>query len=338
MTTIKDIARISGYSIGTVSRVINNHPDVSEKARQIIMEVVERENFYPNANAKLLKQNKSSSIVIIVKGFNNFFLESVLERIQSRLNENKEEANVIFLDESNNEINEAIHLCQMNNPKGLIFIGGNLEYFRESFDRIEVPAVLACATAADLGFDNLSSFATDDYAGGRAAMELLVSHNHKHVGILGGFETVEKEQVSSLRLKGALDVLKENHISFSYKKQYIQCRMTMDNGKKAVEQLLKKNPETTAVFAMSDTVAIGAMRGIYEMGYKVPEDISIIGYDGIEITQYMSTRIATIAQDIYQIADQSVEDLLMRIHYPKKAVHELVPFTVIDKESIAFTG
>ena len=338
MTTIKDIARISGYSIGTVSRVINNHPDVSEKARQKIMEVVERENFLPNANAKLLKQTKSTPIVIFVKGFNNFFLDSVLERIQSRLKENKEEANVIFLDESNNEIDEAIHICQMNNPKGLIFIGGNLEYFRKSFGRIEVPSVLVCATASELGFENLSSFATDDYAGGRAAMELLVNHNHKHVGILGGFESKEKEQVSSLRLKGALDILKENHISFSYKKQYIQCRMTMENGKKAVQQLLENCPETTAVFAMSDTVALGAMRGIHEMGYKVPEDISIIGYDGIEITQYMSTRIATVAQDIHKIADQSVEDLLMRIHYPRKAVHEIVPFSVIDKESVQFAG
>jgi len=336
MTTIKDIARISGYSIGTVSRVINNHPDVSEKARLKIMEVVEKENFLPNANAKLLKQNKSTSIVIFVKGFNNFFLDSVLERIQSKLKENKEEANVIFLDESNNEIDEAIHTCQMNNPKGLIFIGGNLEYFRKNFDKIEVPSVLVCATASDLGFENLSSFATDDYAGGRAAMELLIKHNHKQIGILGGFESKEKGQVSSLRLKGALDILKENYISFSYKKQYIQCRMTMENGKKAVQQLLENCPDTTAVFAMSDTVAIGAVRGLYESGYKVRDDISVIGFDGIEITGYMSTRIATVSQDIHTLAEKSVEDLLMRIHYPRKAVHEVVPFTIIEEESVGF--
>ena len=83
MTTIKDIARLSGYSVGTVSRVLNNHPDVSQKAKEIINRIIEQENFQPNSNAKLLKQaTTTSAVTVFVKGMKNVFFETLLEKIQ----------------------------------------------------------------------------------------------------------------------------------------------------------------------------------------------------------------------------------------------------------------
>ncbi|MEE1334594.1 MAG: LacI family DNA-binding transcriptional regulator, partial [Erysipelotrichaceae bacterium] len=96
MTTIKDIARLSGYSIGTISRVLNNHPDVSEETRKKVQEVIEREGYQPNSNAKLLKQRTYSSITILVKGRMNVFFGSIVENIQTLLRENGEEAVVEY--------------------------------------------------------------------------------------------------------------------------------------------------------------------------------------------------------------------------------------------------
>ena len=133
MTTIKDIARLSGYSIGTVSRVINQHPDVSEEARKKVEEVIRREGYQPNSNAKLLKQRSTSSITVLVKGRMNIFFGSIIEHIQTELRESGEEAIVEYIDDFDNEVLSAIQLCNERKPKGLIFLGGNIEYFRKGF-------------------------------------------------------------------------------------------------------------------------------------------------------------------------------------------------------------
>lgn len=334
MATIKDIARLSGYSIGTVSRVINNHPDVSLKAKEKIMAVVEQENFQPNENAKMLKQTKASAITIFVKGMNNLFLESILVEVQHVLRRSDEETNVIFLDESANEVAEAIRICDTANPKGLIFLGGNLEYFRTSFGRIKTPSVLITATAADFDYDNLSSFATDDYAGGRAAAELLMKLNHRKIGIIGGFHSGEKGQVSSLRIQSFLNVLQENNCSFSMDRQYRQCRFTMEDGYKAAKDLISSEPDITAVFALGDIIAVGVLRAAYDLGLKVPDDLSVVGYDGISLCRYTTPRLATVCQDVKKLAVKGVEDLLYRIRYPRPAVHVMIPVSMIEKDSV----
>ena len=130
--TIKDIARLSGYSIGTVSRVINQHPDVSEAARKKILEIIAQENFQPNSNAKHLKQSHSTPITIIVKGSSNLFLETLMEKAEQYLAQSGETANVVFVNERDNEVRQAVQICTERNPKGIIFLGGahyELTYF-----------------------------------------------------------------------------------------------------------------------------------------------------------------------------------------------------------------
>ena len=124
MTTIKDIARLSGYSIGTVSRVINHRQDVSEEARQIIEKVIEEENFQPNSNAKMLKQTITSNIAVLVKGTQNVFLEGILERIQEYLRTFGEYVSVSFLDEFTNEVETAAQICSERDSKRIIFFCG----------------------------------------------------------------------------------------------------------------------------------------------------------------------------------------------------------------------
>ena len=102
MTTIKDIARISGYSIGTVSRVINHHPDVSDRAREVIERIIEEQHFQPNQNAKQLKASSESPVAVIIKGIENSFLNDLLVRVEERLAASGEEANVVFLSEGDN--------------------------------------------------------------------------------------------------------------------------------------------------------------------------------------------------------------------------------------------
>lgn len=334
MATIKDIAKLSGYSIGTVSRVINHRPDVSPEARKRIEEIIQRENFQPNSNAKLLKQRGTSSITVLVKGIANSFLESILEEMQISLHSHGEEINVVFLDEEANEIKTALQICREQKPKGLIFLGGNRRYFSERFSEIKVPAVLVSDTAEDLGFANLSSFTTDDFKAARMAIDFLTRRGHQRIAIIGGSLNDENGLVGARRVQGALDMLKEKGLTFDLETDYVSCRFSMQDGYNAMQELLKKADGITGIFAVSDMIAIGAVRAAADAGLKVPDDLSIIGFDGIDYVRYSVPRLATIMQDTKQLAERSVEDLLMRISYTRNAVHEMIPFRVITGESI----
>ena len=138
--TIRDIARESGYAVGTVSRVLNHHPDVSETARQRIMEVVEAHGFTPNSNARHLKQSVSRSVAIIVKGSSNLLFADMVERAQNCLQSRGFDTAVHYLDEDANEVAFAAIVAREYKPRGFLFLGGNLDCFRSDFAAISAPA------------------------------------------------------------------------------------------------------------------------------------------------------------------------------------------------------
>ena len=174
--TIKDIARLSGCGVATVSRVLNHHPDVSEATRQRVMAVVEQHGFQPNTNAKHLKQQADTSIAILVKGTQNMLFADLVEKIQALLRDSDRDAAVYYLDEDANEVAYASQLCRERKPLGILFLGGDLEFFRNSFGQISIPCVLLTNSAQELGYDNLSSLTTDDEAAAGQVVEYLAEH------------------------------------------------------------------------------------------------------------------------------------------------------------------
>jgi LacI family transcriptional regulator len=226
-------------------------------------------------------------------------------------------------------------VCAERKPKGLIFLGGNLKYFREGFSAIKVPCVLTSLSGEELGFDNLSSFTTDDKEGAKDAIGYLVKYGHRHIGVIGGSLDREQGQISDYRLSGAMEVISREGLDFTLEKNYEPCMFSMEGGYEAAQKLIRRNKEITAIFALGDMIALGAVRGITDLGKKIPDDISIIGYDGIGYTQFSIPRIATIRQDIDVLAKRGVEDLLLRIHCKYEPVHELIPFTFVEGESVS---
>ena len=331
--TIKDIAKESGYAVGTVSRVLNNHPDVSEKARKTIMAVVEKHHFKLNSNAKHLKQQASSGIAIIVKGSQNMLFASIVERLQRLISEKKYASFIYYIGEEENEVERAERVCLERHPLGILFLGSDLEFFKERFDRLEIPCVLVTNSAAELGFDNLSSVSTDDEAGAQAAVAHLLKLGHQNIGILGGY--MEKSHAAHTRYKGCEKAFAEQGIKLEPGRQYRSAFFSMEDGYHAMEQLFEQMPDLTAVFAMADVLAVGAIRAIRDRGLRVPEDVSVMGFDGIELGNYLSPRLTTVRQARERIADRSLEILLSDIAGERPAVHELLLFDIVEGESAA---
>lgn len=331
--TIKDIARLSGCGVATVSRVLNDHPDVSEKTRRKVMAVVNEHGFQPNNNAKHLKQQAGTSIAILVKGTQNMLFADLVEQIQTLLRDNHRDAAVYYLDEDADEVTYAIQLCRERKPVGILFLGGDLEYFRTSFQHLRVPCVLLTNCARELGFDNLSSLTTDDEQAAFQAISYLIGKGHRQIGVLGG--NWSTSQISYQRLQGCKRAFEHWGLPFEPQRQTEPSRYSMADAYAATRRLLERCPELTAIFAMSDVIAVGVIRALGDLGKRVPQDISVIGYDGISMGRYTIPRLTTIGQDTKRLAEQGVELLLEQILHGGKGVHQVVPFRLLDGESVA---
>lgn len=330
--TIRDIARESGYAVGTVSRVLNDHPDVSPAAREKIMSVVAAHGFTPNANAKHLKQQGSHGIAVVVKGTRNLLFAGILELAQEEIRRRGYPVFVTYLDEEDDEVLRARQLCLERKPLGILFLGSNLRFFEEEFSALSVPCVLVTNSAAELGFSNLSSVTTDDAAAAAFCIRHLAEQGHRHIAVLGGISC--GLDASRIRLSGCEQGFAECGLPFDRNRQYRSARFSMASGYEAMTQLLGSMPELTAVFAFSDVMAIGALRALRDRGRRVPEDISLIGYDGVELGRYSAPRLTSIKQDDVALARRGAELLLAQIEQGAPAAYETVPFRLLDGESV----
>ncbi|MGN1002497.1 MAG: LacI family DNA-binding transcriptional regulator [Oscillospiraceae bacterium] len=330
--TIKDIARMSGYSVGTVSRVLNESPNVSEDARRKVEAVVKATDFRLNSNAKHLRQQTNTGIAVIVKGAMNMLFASLVEQLQGLIRERGYACLIYYIDEDDNEVALAIQVCRERHPQGILFLGSTLDDFRRQFSAVTVPCVLVTNSAAALGFANLSSVSTDDAAGAEKAIEHFLALGHRKIGILAGKTGISN--AANTRYQGCLRAFAAHGLPFDPERQMVMARFGLASGYDAMTELLDKMPDLTAVFAMSDVMAVGAIRAIRDRGLLVPGDISVIGYDGIDLGRYLDPQLTTIRQHREVIARRSVEILLrcMREHTP--AIHEITPFDLIPGGSV----
>ena len=336
MITIKEIAKESGYGVGTVSRVLNNSEHVSEKAKKAIMDVVKKYNFEPNPNAKNLKSQTKYGIVLIVKGTQNMLFESIVELMQTEIVKNGHACVVDYIDQDENEVEEARKVCNNQKPYGIAFLGSNLEYFEKNFEDLDLPCVIVTNGASELNISNLSSVAVDDVSASSRIVNYLYDKGHRNIGVIGGDPNVSHP--SSLRLLGFESAMRKKHLEFDMTKQYSYARFSLEGGYQATKDLLKKNSDITAIFAMSDMMAMGALRALKDMDIKVPQDMSVIGYDGTDIANFCIPRITTVWQNTEKLAKRSVEILLGGIKAEEKgenyAVHEIVPYVIKEGSSV----
>ena len=331
--TIKDIARLSGCGVATVSRVLNHHPDVSEETRRRVMGIVEENGFQPNNNAKHLKQQAGTSIAVIVKGSQNMLFTDLVERIQTLLRDAGRDSSIYYLDEDADEVSYALKLCRERKPMGILFLGGDLELFQTEFQPITIPCLLMTNSAKDLGFENLSSITTDDEEAAFQVVHFLAERGHRHIGILGGNWSCA--QISYSRFQGCQRACQALELPFDAERQYEPCRYSMSEAYGATQRLLERCPSLTAIFSVSDVMAMGAIRALRDLGKRVPEDISVVGYDGVSMADYLVPRLATVRQNTQQMAERGVDVLLRNIERQNRPFHEVVPFQLIAGESVA---
>lgn len=319
--TIKDIAKMCGCGVSTVSRALNNHPDINEETRKKIMAVVKEYNFVPNNSARNLKITDSKTIAILIKGIANPFFMKMIKVIENEIRRQKYSLIIQHVDYNQDEVDVAIELEREKKLKGIIFLGGYFNHTKEKLDAISVPFVISTVNMTEQYSVNYSSIAVDDVKESYKIVDYLIKLGHKKILLISA--DLEDESIGKLRKVGYEKALRDNGIDFD---ESLIIPMSDDSdaysmkaGFEAMEEALKRKLDFTAVFAVADSVAIGACRALADAGKKIPEDVSVVGFDGIDNAKYYSPRITTIRQPFEEMADETISLLFKYIDGTKSA-------------------
>ena len=307
--TIKDIAKICGVGVSTVSRAINNHPDINPATREQIKKVIEEYGYIPNNSARNLKRTESNAVAILMKGITNTMFSQMIKVFDAKLKRNKLSMIVQQVGYEEDEVAVALELIKEKRLKGIIFLGANYYHPEGEMDKINVPFVLSTvgAIADDPDSTRFSHVTVDDKKESYRATEYLIRKGHRKIAIISAEDL--DSSVGRLRMEGYREALKDYNIEVNPR---LICRVsdelehyTMENGYFTTRKLLESGEFFTAIYATSDAMAVGAYRALREAGLKIPDDVSVMGFDGNEIGDYVHPKLSTIEQPVTYLAEMT---------------------------------
>ena len=333
MINIRDIARIAGVGVSTVSRVINNHPDVKEQTRERVLEAIKENNYIPNNSARNLKKNNTNNIGVLIKGVFNPFFSEMLDSISKRISKAGYSMILEHHDYlSDDEMNNLISMIKEKRLQGVICLGGNFtEIKNDDFEEINVPVVLTSINHKyGKEFSNFSSVSIDNE---ESATKYLVDCGHKNIALMLGDEY--DTGIGHLREAGYLKALNDNNIKVN-KEYRLLGNYDYRGAYEETDKLIKNHREVTAIFAISDIMAVGCAKAIKDNGLVVGKDVDIIGFDGMDISEFYSPTISTIIQPKLEMAKISVDLLLDLIANKTDNKHVILNTELVKRESTSF--
>jgi LacI family transcriptional regulator len=330
---IKDIAKLSGVGTSTVSRVLNHHSDVNEDTRKKVLTVIEKYNYVPNNSARNLKRQISNNIGILVKGIYNPFFSKMINEIQRSICKEDFSTILHYNSDNDDDVDEAISFSKEKKLRGLICLGGNFERFDD--DRLKImgiPIVFCMASVSNELNKNLySSVSINNKEALRVAVKKIVSMGHRKIGFIDIFPG--DQSVCRFRIDGYIEALEETNIG--YDERHVEIGdYTFESGFSAMEKLLEKDLGITVVFAISDIVAIGGAKAAVGKGYRIPDDISIVGFDGIDFAEYFIPSLTTIKQPSDEMAISSARMIFDMINNSSFNGHKVFETEIVIRESL----
>ncbi|MCI8956937.1 MAG: LacI family transcriptional regulator [Eubacterium sp.] len=335
--TIKDIAKICGVGISTVSRAINNDPGIKEDTKKRILEVIEEYHYIPNNSARHLKMTESNTIALLVKGIDNQFFQGMLKIFEEELKQLKYTFLLHAVGEQQKSMDIAVELAKEKRLKGVIFLGGRIDTTDNRLKNMGIPYVM-CTVAVDMTASerDCSSVSIDDEKESYRVVDYLCKKGHTKIAIIAGRDN--DLAVGGMRLKGYKQALRdhgvdtEENLIFHMKHEIPEY--SIENGYIVTKELLESQVSFTALYAISDLTAFGAYKAILEAGKKIPDDYSVIGFDGIDISKYFHPSLTTMKQPCEEMVKSSIKLLMEAIHGNDEKKQCIFQANLIERESV----
>lgn len=331
--TIKDIARKVGVSIATVSMVINNKDSrISERTKQRINEAIRELNYHPNIAARSLMTSETKTVGLIIPDVSNPFFADFAKNLESRLSQHQYS---LFLCNSNNNLEkEENYLSELinRNVDALVISSVNIEELSETelFRQVKTPILLF---DRKLDSSNINTISIDNFRGGYLAAQELVRHGHTDLCCISGSFRLDNIRT---RFEGFRSFLGESGLSFGGESLY-EGELTLEHGYRSAKEFVRRRKEKnyTAVFCTNDLIALGVYKAFREEGVRIPEDVSIIGFDNVEFTAYLSPPLTTVAQPVRELGEKSADIVVNLLSGNRTNEPLFLPVALVRRASVA---
>lgn len=308
--TIKDVAEYSGVSVSTVSRVLNNHPDVSDAVRARVMSAVRELHYVPNNSARDLVRPQSDAIGLVVRGVGNPFFVAVIRAVEQAVSRAGYTMVLHQINTEDNELLAGASLARSKKLRGLILLGGCFDYTPEQTAALGIPFVCCSFTNSfgSLEKTTYSSVSIDDQAEACRAVRLLTEKGHRKIAVL--LDSTHDHSISELRYRGYCQALEEAGIPLEEELVEEIGDFNMAAAYEGTCRLLRRRGDFTALFVIADSMAVAAMKALHDCGRRVPEDCSVIAIDGIDMSAYTIPTLTTLIQPKEAMGAEAVDILL----------------------------
>ena len=333
MATIADVAKKAGVSATTVSRVLNEHSVVNKKTRKNVLQAIEDLNYTPSLFARGLRGSKTKTIGVLIPDFRSYWYSEILTHIEVEVRRRGYLATICSIGADPDRETEYIDDLIRRQVDGIILcVYKESDIKKKYLKKVlkKIPIVMMDAPVPGLP---VSVVFTDGYKGISKITKAFIGQGHGEIGMLANDLSYE---VHRARFQGYLDTLEKGQINIDGN-LIEKTDIGLEAGYKGAKRLLS-NSKPTAIVTMDDLTAIGAIRYCNETGIRVPEDVSITGFDDISLAGYSSPTLTTIVQPVKELAEKSVEIIINKIEN-NKSKNQTIVFEpkIILRESTTLT-
>lgn len=307
MSTIQDVAKMAGVSVATVSRVLNGSPSVSESTREAVKDAIRKLNYRPNLIGRNLRRTETRMVLVLLPTIANPFYARIVKGIEDIAHKNG--YNIMLCNTDSDRNREKVYLELLLNKlsDGVIFMAPELSKEELSAIGESFPVVQCCEYKEEARVSHVS---IDNFEAARKAVKHLLGLGHKRIGLI----SCDNNFLSTIqREAGYRKALEEGGIAYDSSLVKRGGDYGFRSGWRVAKQFILMKDRPTAIFAISDVMAIGAMRAIKENNLKVPDDIAVMGFDDISFASMCDPLLTTISQPKYDLGCTAMELLLKHI-------------------------
>jgi LacI family transcriptional regulator len=325
--TIKDVAKKANVSVATVSRVLNNLPGFSDKTKQRVLNIIKEIDYQPNAIARGLINKRTQTIGVMFPSVSSMLSSMILKGVEEAAHQHN--FSVMVCNTAGIRTMEYLRVLGEKQVDGIIFTSEFLkdEYHRV-FQSMRIPVLLVLSASES---NTVPYVRVDDKLAAYHATEYLIKKGHTKIAIISGSN--EDLLAGALRIKGFLQALQDNGIEHN-DQRLVYGDFTFKSGCDAMEELLQRAPDTTAVFATSDEMAAGVLTVAAKHGISVPDQLSVIGFDNLRLAEMVTPSLTTVEQPLIKMGEYAAEKLITMIETGKMIGSSIMPHRIVERQSV----
>jgi len=330
-TTIKDVAKLANVSISTISRVMNTPEIVAPDKRQRVLEAIEQLRYHPNALARGLIFKKTKTVGVLVPDVSNVYYAEAFRGMEDAASEMGHNIMLCNTDKSKKRLGDALHVMAEKRVDGLIFMSEPVS--AEDYELLRgtgLPLVLAATHSLEYELPSIK--VNDERAAYDGAM-YLIGQGHRRIAMISGWPA---DAIAGLpRLQGFIRAARDAGLELDVQRCVEYGDYRFEHGYEAMKRLHRSYPELTAVFAMSDEMALGALSYLHEAGVQVPREVSVLGFDNTRMATMAIPKLTTVGQPIARIGYGAVDKLLKLLDGKKGELRTELAHELVVRDSVA---